>query len=681
MSEDEEYDPVEPTAPLGLGEEGASGPSRTGETLFELSSSAIEPPAAEPATDSTAAGSHPSSPPAAQSSRSASSSRKSGLRARRRGSSSGSGSATGRLPPAPDLDSDDPLVGQELDGRYRLLEPLGQGGMAAVYKAWHLMLERLVAVKLIRRDVSTNPRFRERFFREAEISTSIVHKNVVQVRDFGETEDGTFYMVMDYVEGLTLGQLLKSEGAFEGRQAARIAVQVLSALSEAHRQDVVHRDIKPENVIVEADEQVKVLDFGLAKVLRSDEEQGLTRIGAVLGTPKYMSPEQAAGQPCDGRCDLYSVGVVLYEMLTAKLPFDASSSDDMIQAHIAKQPTPIADVLHGMTPPSELVAIVDRALAKKPDERWQTAEEFEQALQEFLDSAHTDVGDEVRESDFTDAVPIHLPNLPDPISLSRCVFLEDDVDGFRFVVTPEVYRRDQLAEFVNQIEIAGRIAHPALAEETEAGAYPGGRYYAFVPMARGQSLHERISQGALPLDVWYRHAKALLAAMAKSHDFGMTHLALCPHLITLTPEGPVLHGLGVVPAAQSGWSNPTNDVEDLALLLLQMLAGAHVHEVGVDLVKQAGFAAAPEAVRPVLEKALSNLPFPHAGALLRALQIVNPAFNDAPPLSSAVLPAVAAPAQAAAEAQAAPQSQQTIVIVLLVLVVVLLIVVILQAAL
>ena len=211
-----------------------------------------------------------------------------------------------------------------------------------------------------------------------------------------------------------------------------------------------------------------------------------------------------------------------------------------------------------------------------------------------------------------------------------------------------------------------------LAEETDAGTYPGGRYYAFVPRVDGQSLHARISEGALPLDVWYRHAKALLGALAKAHDFGTTHLALSSHLISLTPEGPVLHGLGVVPAAQSGWSNPTNDVQDLAFLLLQMLAGAHVEEVGLDLVRQAGFAAAPEAVRPVLEKALGASPFPHAGALLRALQIVDPAFSDAPQVApTAALPAV----------QPAPAQSQALVVALLVLVVILLGVVIVLAAL
>ncbi|MCA8920158.1 MAG: protein kinase [Planctomycetes bacterium] len=664
MDPGQDFNPQEQpvsAAPGPVGEE-----SRTGETVFELSSTGEVKEA-----DSTAAGSHGSTL-TPQASRSASGSRKSGLRARRRGSSSGSGSGAGRPTPSPDLDSDDPLVGEELDGRYRLLEPLGQGGMAAVYKAWHLMLERLVAVKLIRRDVSTNPRFRERFFREAEISTSIVHPNVVQVRDFGETEGGTFYMVMDFCVGDTLAQILRDQGPLEPRHAAEVAVQVLGALGEAHRQDVVHRDIKPENVILQPDDMVKVLDFGLAKVLRTDEDEGLTRIGAVLGTPKYMSPEQAAGQPCDARCDLYSVGVVLYELLSGKLPFDASSSDDMIQAHISRAPEPLSEVLHGMAPPSELEAIVDRALAKKPADRWQSADEFAQALQEFLDSAHTDVGVEVREADFADEQQLHLANLPDEISLTRCVDTREDVEGYRFVVTPESYRRDRLAEFVNQIEIAGRISHPALAEETDAGTYPGGRYYAFVPRVDGQSLHARISEGALPLDVWYRHAKALLGALAKAHDFGTTHLALSSHLISLTPEGPVLHGLGVVPAAQSGWSNPTNDVQDLAFLLLQMLAGAHVEEVGLDLVRQAGFAAAPEAVRPVLEKALGASPFPHAGALLRALQIVDPAFSDAPQVApTAALPAV----------QPAPAQSQALVVALLVLVVILLGVVIVQAAL
>ncbi|MEZ6188970.1 MAG: serine/threonine-protein kinase [Planctomycetota bacterium] len=668
MTPQDEYDPLESPTREGSLPQGAPPASpleapRTGETVFELDAQG-EVRAPEP--DGTTSGSG----------RSSSGSRKSGLRTRRRGSASGSGSTTGRVPPQPDPDSTDPLVGEELDGRYRLLEPLGQGGMAAVYKAWHLMLERYVAIKLIRRDAQDNVRFRERFFREAEISTAMVHPNVVQVRDFGETEGGTFYMVMDYCPGRTLKAALEEDGPFEPRRAAEVASEVLSALGQAHAQDVVHRDVKPENVILEPSGRVKVLDFGLAKVLRADdgEDEGMTRLGAVLGTPKYMSPEQAAGEPCDARCDLYSTGVVLYELLTGALPFDASNSDDMIQAHLGRQPTPLRERLHGLTPPPELEAIVSRALAKKPGERWQSAEDMEQALRDFLDDALTDVGEEVRESDFSDERPIHLASLPEEVSLARVVDTREDVEGFRFVVTPDTYRRDRQAEFVNQIEIAGRISHPALAAEVEAGGYPGGRFYAFVERSEGPSLHARISEGPLPLDVWYRHAKALLAALAKAHDFGTTHLAISSELVSLTPEGPVLHGLGVAAAAQSGWANPTNDVQDLAFLLLQMLAGAHVDEVGIDLVRQAGFAAAPEPVRPVLEKALGASPFPHAGALLRALQIVDPAFQDAPPPSSASLPAIQPTAAPTASA-----SSPALVIVLALLVVLLTVVVVIQA--
>ncbi len=293
---------------------------------------------------------------------------------------------TAILPPQGEGEASDPLIGQTIRDTYFVQEKIGSGGMGQVYKAIQINLDRPVALKLLRPWFHADPTIVQRFHREARASSKLHHPNVLAVLDFGQTEDGTLFMAMEYLPGRNLLSLLKDEFPLGERRVVHLCAQVLSALAEAHAAGIVHRDLKPENVMVESrrDEPdfAKVLDFGIAKIKEPGSREGqLTQTGMVCGTPDYMSPEQASLSPLDARSDLYSVGVVLYEMLTGRHPFLAATPPAMVQAHAVLPPPPMAERCppgHRVSPALE--ALVMRALAKSPDDRFQTAEEMRREL-------------------------------------------------------------------------------------------------------------------------------------------------------------------------------------------------------------------------------------------------------------------------------------------------------------
>jgi Protein kinase domain len=258
-----------------------------------------------------------------------------------------------------------------LNERYEVESTLGRGGMAQVYRANDRVLGRPVAVKVLSRKLSGDQKFLTRFRREAQASAGLNHPHVVSVYDTGAHDD-LHYIVMEYVEGETLASLMARDGALPPEKAARIAADVAEALEAAHRQGLVHRDVKPGNVMIDPDGRVKVVDFGIARAATDDT---LTQTGLVLGTAAYLSPEQARGDGVDARSDIYSLGCVLYEMLTGRAPFEAESSVAMAYKHVNEQPDPP----DGEVPP-ELAAVVMRALEKDPDHRFQTAAEMQAAL-------------------------------------------------------------------------------------------------------------------------------------------------------------------------------------------------------------------------------------------------------------------------------------------------------------
>jgi serine/threonine-protein kinase len=273
----------------------------------------------------------------------------------------------------------DPFLGRTLKGVYLIQEKIGDGGMGLVYKALHLELEAPFAVKILRNALLTDPGVVGRFQREARAASRLRHPNVVTVTDFGQTEDGVLFMVMEHVPGRSLAWLIADGAPLPERRVVHIGAQILSALAEAHASQILHRDLKPENVMVEArretPDSVKVLDFGIAKVLMEATPSTVTRAGLVMGTPGYMSPEQLTGDDLDVRSDLYAVGVVLYEMLSGKLPYAPKTPVHLARLQMTEAPAPPSST-RARPVSRELEALVLRALAPLREDRPQTADEM-----------------------------------------------------------------------------------------------------------------------------------------------------------------------------------------------------------------------------------------------------------------------------------------------------------------
>ncbi|WP_408889322.1 protein kinase domain-containing protein [Myxococcus faecalis] len=284
----------------------------------------------------------------------------------------------------------DPLLGRVLNERFRILETLGAGGMGRVYKAVQAPLDRLVALKVLNphyNDEGKDPGFQKRFFLEASVTAKLRHPNTVTVIDYGKTDDGIYYIAMEYLDGLTLGQLLTQVGPLPWARALNITQQIARSLREAHKVGLIHRDLKPANVMVlnqETDHDiVKVLDFGLVKSFIGDadvpQDTSLTQAGIILGSPQYMAPEQARNV-ADPRSDVYSMGVVLYQMLMGQPPFLAAQSIDVIVKHINEPPPAFGAVWASHGVPAEVEALVMKCLAKIPSERYQSMDEVLEAM-------------------------------------------------------------------------------------------------------------------------------------------------------------------------------------------------------------------------------------------------------------------------------------------------------------
>src|SRR5437773_8714009 len=267
----------------------------------------------------------------------------------------------------------DTLINTLFDGRYKILRKLGAGGMANVYLAEDQELGRRVAIKILNERHANDEQFVERFRREAKNAAGLSHPNIVSIFDRGLAE-GTYYIAMEYLDGRTLKELLVRNGPTPVPIAIDYARQILSALSFAHRNGIVHRDIKPHNIVVGTDGRLKVTDFGIA---RSGASQ-MTEAGSIVGTAQYLSPEQARGAPVDPRSDLYSLGIVLYEMLTGQVPFTGDTPVEIAMKHLSQIPEPPSELRSEV--PHELDAIVMRALAKDPDQRYTSAEEMDADL-------------------------------------------------------------------------------------------------------------------------------------------------------------------------------------------------------------------------------------------------------------------------------------------------------------
>jgi serine/threonine-protein kinase len=284
---------------------------------------------------------------------------------------------------------DGALSNRVVGGRYRILEVRGAGGFGTVCKAEHVKLGRLFAIKFLHREFHADRRIVRRFEREARAVCRIGHSNIVDVYDYGEDPELGYYFVMEYLEGESLGSLLKREGALRFERAAPILLELVSAIEAAHRCGLVHRDIKPENVFLVRSpagaEVVKLLDFGLVTALEDESVEGATRTGTVLGTPQYMAPEQATGEGVDGRSDLYSLGVLMYRMFAGRVPFHGTSALAILSKHQVEQPVPPRQAAPERRIPPALERLILECMAKRPADRIQSATDVFARLREIAE--------------------------------------------------------------------------------------------------------------------------------------------------------------------------------------------------------------------------------------------------------------------------------------------------------
>ena len=273
-----------------------------------------------------------------------------------------------------------------LNNRYLILEQLGKGGMAIVYRARDTMLERSVALKVLREDYSRDPAFLERFRQEARAAANLSHPNIVTVHDVG-LDNGQLFIVMEYIPGTDLKTLIKQRGRFTAEEALPLLVQACAGVGYAHRSGLVHCDIKPQNMLVTPDMRLKVTDFGIARVLSTIHPQEQSDV--IWGSPQYFSPEQATGSAPSPASDVYSLGVIMYEMLTGSLPFRADTAAELARLHVEEEPVPVAELLPDIPPALE--KILTKVLAKEPSQRYRTADQLGRVLLNFGNARYSPV--------------------------------------------------------------------------------------------------------------------------------------------------------------------------------------------------------------------------------------------------------------------------------------------------
>ncbi len=283
-------------------------------------------------------------------------------------------------------DETDPLIGTTLEGRYTIQRKLGEGGMGVVYEAIHTVIGKRCAVKVLRSDIAGEASVSERFIQEARSAAAIGSEHIIEITDFGRTPYSSPYFVMEYLDGKSLQGVLTDNPKLELFRALHIVDQCCDALAQAHAAGVIHRDLKPDNLILiqkgKDPDFVKVLDFGIAKV--ASENRRLTQTGTIFGTPQYMAPEQAAGTAIDKRVDVYSLGIILYEILSGRVPFEADTFMGVLTKHLYEEPIPPRSLSPPVDIPVSVEAIILKAIAKNPDKRFQTMQEFQENIRAVM---------------------------------------------------------------------------------------------------------------------------------------------------------------------------------------------------------------------------------------------------------------------------------------------------------
>ena len=439
-----------------------------------------------------------------------------------------------------------------LGERYEILKRLGEGGMGAVYKARDHELDRLVALKVIRPELAGHPDILRRFKQELILARQVTHKNVVRIFDLGSA-DGRKFITMDYIEGRDLKSILVERGKLPPAEVVPIFQQICRGLEAAHVEGVVHRDLKPQNVMVDDAARVWLMDFGLA---RSMELSGLTRTGVLMGTPDYMSPEQARAEKVDARSDLFSLGIIVYEMLTGRLPFLADTLMAKLLQRVQQNATPVTEIDPSI--PARLGAVVSKCLERDVSKRYQTIREI---LDDLLGDTQT-LGSS--SSSGCKSIPSSAPAAPSSISLAELVqarefgpryrieseigeggmgkvYKAHDSDLDRTValklVRPELARdASSLQRFKQELLLASRISHRNILRIHDLGDVGGVK---FISMAyiQGMDLHELIAKmGKLQTERVVDIAKQLAGALEAAHAEGVVHRDLKPRNVLITVD-------------------------------------------------------------------------------------------------------------------------------------------------
>ncbi|NNG17063.1 MAG: protein kinase [Gemmatimonadales bacterium] len=315
----------------------------------------------------------------------------------------------------------DPMVGRTLADRYRIVDVLGAGGMGRVYLAEHILMKRRCAIKVLHQALSADPAAVTRFNHEAANAARINHPNVCAVYDFGSTEDGLMFLAMEYVDGRTLSEELRSGTPLALTRAAALNSDCCDALQAAHELGIVHRDLKPDNIMLVQGrdrETVKLVDFGIAKAVGGDTGgQSVTKTGFIIGTPEYMSPEQLSGDPVDPRSDIYSAALVFYRMVTGVLPFASGTAQETLVKRLTERPLSLEQALPDAYFPPDLEQVVSRALARWPKKRYATAEEFGRAITEVTGRRLHDLAELPTVA--ADATRVAMPDVLPPTEVAR----------------------------------------------------------------------------------------------------------------------------------------------------------------------------------------------------------------------------------------------------------------------
>jgi len=448
------------------------------------------------------------------------------------------------------------LVGQVLDDRYRIDALLGQGGMGAVFRGKHVNLQREVAIKVLHPEIGNDGQIAKRFEREAHSASRLDHPHCVRVTDFGATPEGMKYLVMELLQGSELTKRLGQPWPW--LEAATIVEQVLEALAHAHQNGIVHRDLKPENVFLTRDfagrEIAKIVDFGIAKLLDGDgSKEALTRAGMVFGTPRYMSPEQAAGGKVDERTDLYALGIIFFELLAGKAPFESDEVPLLLRMQIMAPPPPLPDSV-----PPPVAAFVAKLLEKSRHDRFESAQLALAELRKLVAELAQPLASSDSTPGFGDGIPSAIPadarslvgtTLVDRYRLdallgeggmgavfrARHVLMERDVAVK--ILHPELGRDPEIsARFDREAQTAARLEHPNIVSVLEFGGTPqgftarpglGGFRYLVMPLLAGAELRTLVGQ-PMPAEraMWF--AIQIFAALEHAHARGVIHRDLKP---------------------------------------------------------------------------------------------------------------------------------------------------------